>query len=439
MSNPIVSSVVRALSFSSSQAAAPVLTGGKERHPCDLSPREWERGLRVLDRSGLTLPFYARMLAAGETARFPSWIITLLEQRRIDNEVRMQRMFGVFGSAVRALQNADVRFVCVKGFSLFPEFHDAPWQRHQIDFDFLIGPGEGLRAQAELEQLGYKLTGVAGDAERRLRIPVKHVLSHDACLYSPQEGGAVELHSRFWEAGAEEFPLTCPEYAFERAEMHRLDSVSFPRLSQPHAFLYQVLHVFRHFLGSWARPLWLYELASYMDRHSGNSELWGAVATLISADARVKEAASLVLLTSKELFDCPMPTALESVCALADDDPIRLWVGLYARRWVLADMPGNKLNLLLQRRYFAETRVWRRYLANRLAPRRGRPNLCEGIDARVARSLRYRVANLSYKGSRVWHHLRADVGFAAASIAWGIHLRLSQGAPASNSLSRSDS
>jgi hypothetical protein len=176
-----------------------------------------------------------------------------------------------------------------------------------------------------------------------------------------------------------------------------------------------------------------------MDRHSGNSELWGAVATLISADARVKEAASLVLLTSKELFDCPMPTALESVCALADDNPIRLWVGLYARRWVLADMPGNKLNLLLQRRYFAETRVWRRYLANRLAPRRGRPNLCEGIDARVARSLRYRVANLSYKGSRVWHHLRADVGFAAASIAWGIHLRLSQGAPAFNGLSRSDS
>ena len=176
-----------------------------------------------------------------------------------------------------------------------------------------------------------------------------------------------------------------------------------------------------------------------MDRHRANVELWRELATLISADARLMEATSLVLLTAKELFDCPIPPALESVCALADDNPIRLWVGLYARRWILADMPGNKLNLLLQRRYFADGRIWRRYLANRLAPRRGRPVLCEGIDARVARSLKYRVANLSYKGSRVWHHLRAGAGFAAASVAWGIHLRLSQGAPSSSGLSRSES
>ena len=63
---------MRALRFSSGQAAAPVLTDGRERHPCNLSEREWERGIGVLDRSGLTLPFFARMLAAGETARFPS-------------------------------------------------------------------------------------------------------------------------------------------------------------------------------------------------------------------------------------------------------------------------------------------------------------------------------------------------------------------------------
>ena len=124
---------------------------------------------------------------------------------------------------------------------------------------------------------------------RDRHIPVKQALSHDAYLYSPQEGGAVELHSRFWESGAEEFPLTGPADAFERAETHTLDSVSFPCLSQPHAFLYHVLHVFRHFWGSWARPLWLYELAGYMDRHHANVELWRELATLISADARLME------------------------------------------------------------------------------------------------------------------------------------------------------
>jgi hypothetical protein len=351
----------------------------------------------------------------------------------------MQSMLRTFGEAVGVLQEAGVNFVCVKGFSLFPEFVNEPWQRHQIDFDLLIAPGEGLRAQSALEQLGYKLTGVARDDERRLRIPVRQALSHGAYLYSPQEGGAIELHSRFWEAGAEVLPLSCPEDAFEQAERHTLNSVSFPCLSQPHAFLYQVLHVFRHFMGSWARPLWLYELASYMNRHSANVELWGQVAALLSADARVAEAASLVLLTAKELFACPIPPMLGSVCGLEDDDRIRLWVRIYARRWVLADMPGNKLNLLLQRRYFADGRVWRRYLANRLAPRRARPVLCEGIDTSVAKDLNYRAANLRYQVSRAWHHLRAGTGFAAASVAWGIRLHLSHCARASSGLSRGES
>jgi len=254
MSNALVSNVVNALSFRTDEFGAEKRAGGRERHPYDFSPREWERHIGVLDRTGLTLPFYARMLEAGDCGRFPLQTIAAFEQRRSDNQERMQCMLKTFGEAVLVLQKAGVQFVCVKGFSLFPEFLEEPWQRHQIDFDLLIAPGDGLRAQLALEELGYKLTAVAGDDERRLRIPVKQALLHNAYLYCRQEGGAIELHSRFWEAGAEEFPLTCPEDAFERAEMHTLDSVSFLRLSQPHAFLYQLLHVFRHFLGSWARP-----------------------------------------------------------------------------------------------------------------------------------------------------------------------------------------
>jgi hypothetical protein len=439
MSNALVSSVVNALSFRSGKLDAAVHADGGKRHPSEFSPREWERNLGVLDRSGLTLPFYARILEAGDCGRFPLHAIAAFEQRRRDNQKRMHRMLKTFGEAGRVLQQAGVRFVCVKGFSLFPEFLEEPWQRHQIDFDLLIQPGDGLRAQAALEGLGYKLTGVAGDDERRMRIPVKQALTHKAYLYSPQEGGAIELHSRFWEAGAEEFPLTCPDNAIEQAEMYTLDSVSFLRLSQPHAFLYQVLHVFRHFLGSWARPLWLYEIANYIRRHADNAEHWRQVAALVSVDTRLGEAASLVLLTAKELFACPIPTALENVCTLPDDHPIRLWVHLYARRWILADMPGNKLNLLLQRRYFSDGRIWRRYLAGRLAPRAGHPMLCEGIDARVAKSLKYRSANLRYKLSRALHHLRTGAGFAAANVVWGMHLRSSHDACSPHGLNRGES
>jgi hypothetical protein len=439
MSRAFLSSVVDALRIS---CGDPALASAVTRQARDLSTfshQEWMRRLGMLDRTGLTLPLYARISANGEWVHLPFATIQALEKRRRDNTRRMEGMLLTFGRAVCALQEAHVPFVCVKGFSLFPEFHEEPWQRHQIDFDLLIAPRDGPRAQTALERLGYKLTAVAGDGERRLRIPVTQALAHDAYVYQPQQGGFIELHTRFWEAGKEEFRLSCPDDAFEQAEMHTLGSISFPCLSLPHAFIYQVLHVFRHFLGSWARPLWLYEIANFINRHRDDDALWQQVNGLLLEDARVAEAAALVLLTTDELFGCSIPLAISRSCTLPADSPIRLWIRHYARRWILTDMPGNKLNLLLQRQFFSDSRIWRQYLADRLVPRRARPVLCEGIEHRVAKGYQYRFANLRFQAARVWHHVHTGAGFAAASIAWGMHLRSGQDASPVNELGRSNS
>jgi hypothetical protein len=302
MSCAVLSSVVHALRFQEVEAGTSFRAGCAEHYPHTFSHREWMRCFGMLDRTGLTLPFYARLLATGDCGSFPPQTIAAFEQRRRDNKNRMESMLGTFGQAVTALQQAFVQFVCVKGFSLFPEFAEEPWQRHQIDFDFLVAPGHGLRAQAALEKLGYKLTAVARDDERRLRIPASRALSRDAYLYQPQEGGAIELHSSFWESGDEKHSLSCPEGVFQQAEIHALGPVMFPRLSQPQAFVYQVLHVFRHFLASWARPLWLYEIASYLNRHCANGALWQRVDELISANEQIAKATALVLLVAQELF-----------------------------------------------------------------------------------------------------------------------------------------
>jgi hypothetical protein len=350
----------------------------------------------------------------------------------------MTGMLQAFGHAVRVLNQASVPFVCVKGFSLFPEFLEEPWQRHQIDFDLLIAPHDALQAQAAVEELGYMLAAVAGDGERRLRIPVVQALSQDAYVYEPQQGGAIELHSKFWE-GLEGFDLKCPDDAFEQAEMHKLGSVSFLRLSLPHAFLYQVLHVFRHFMGSWARPLWLYEIASFIDRHRDDDALWQRVNGLFLNDRRVAEAGALVLLSANELFACSIPPALDGSFTLTDDSPIRHWVRHYARRWILTDMPGNKLNLLLQGHFFSDHRGWRRYLAGRLMPWGARPVLCEGIEPRIAKRLDYRAASLRFQVARVWHHIHSGAGFAVANIAWGMHQRRGRDASPVSEFSRSNS
>jgi hypothetical protein len=438
MSKEFLSSVIRALRLSAVEAEDGAYVDRKRRALSEFSAREWSLQVGVLDRAGLCLPLYSRLLEDGNCASLPLQALAALERRRRDNTQRMSSMLLTFGQAVAALQRAGVPFLCVKGFSLIPEYLTELWQRHQIDFDLLVAPKDLLRAQEVLEKLGYKLTAVDGD-ERRLRIPVSRPLAHNAYLYNSQEGAAIELHSGFWEAGAEALPLCCPKDAFEQAEIHTVGSVSFLRLARHHAFLYQVLHVFRHFLGSWARLLWLYEIAAYMCRYRDDDALWRKVQALLRTDARLAEAAALVLLSAQDLFACPIPPALGSVCTLPAGSPVRVWISHYAQRWLLTDMPGNKLNLLLQRHFFPDSRAWRHYLVSRLAPRGKRPMLCEGIERNAAKSLAYRAANLRFQTARIWHHLSTGAGFAVASIAWKLHLRSNQKVFSATELRRSES
>ncbi len=421
MSHPFLEKCVHELRFAVADDAAS--RKNQRAQPLSASStRDWKRHIGVLDRAGLTLPLYARLLERGGEGMLPREAIAALEKRRGDNAQRMEEMLARFGEATKALRRAGVRFACVKGFSLIPEFLPELWQRHQIDFDFLIRPGEEPQAQLALGELGFRLTAVDG-GERRMRVPVTRALGHDAYLYDRQEGPAIELHSAFWEASAMDFPLRLAEDPLDRAQIHAHGSVSFPRLAPHSAFLYQILHVFRHFLGSWARPLWIYEIAANMNRFLDDEARWNCVRCLIANDERMADAVGLVLLTARDLFACPIPPAFRDICAPAADSAIGLWVRRYAREWLLADMPGNKLNLLLHRHFIRDGRAWRRHLADRLAPRQKKPRLCEGIDPVAEKRFGYRIANFCFQAGRFTHHLRAGAGVALAGAHWSRELR----------------
>ena len=349
-------------------------------------------------------------------------------------------MLQVFGRAVDALQNAHVHFLCVKGFSLCPDFLEESWQRHQVDFDFLVAPTEELRAQAALEKIGYKLTGVE-EGERRLRLPVRQALSHHAYLYQPQQGGAIELHTGVRPGGPTDFRFAWPDTLLDQSEIRH--TVRFRLLFAP--LPGPMLSFTRSFTSSaifcrlWARLLWVYEIANYVERHRGDDALWQDICARLASNSDLTEAAALALLLARELFNCHLPPALERLCALDTASPITLWVRHYARRWLLTDMPGNKLNLLLQRHFFDDNHAWLRYLARRLAPCGQSPVLCEGIEPDVAKSLSYRAGNLHFRATRIWHHLRTGAEFAAASTSWAMRKRSSRFVSAPIELRRSES
>ena len=61
MSSALLSGVVDALRFPSADADCPEAAVRAQRRPLRFSARQWARHLGVLDRTGLTRPFYARL------------------------------------------------------------------------------------------------------------------------------------------------------------------------------------------------------------------------------------------------------------------------------------------------------------------------------------------------------------------------------------------
>ena len=120
MSREFLSSVVHALRFSAFESGDGAAARRERRDLSGFSASEWSRHIGVLDRVGLALPLYARLLENGNCSGLPLQALAALEQRRCDNKQRMSSMLLTFGQAVEALRQAGVRFVCVKGFSLIP-------------------------------------------------------------------------------------------------------------------------------------------------------------------------------------------------------------------------------------------------------------------------------------------------------------------------------
>ena len=96
MSREFLSSVVDALRFSANEPADNADADRKRRALSSYSVRDWSRQIGVLDRVGLTLPLYARLLEEERYASLPAPAIEALEQRRRDNAQRMSGMLMTF-------------------------------------------------------------------------------------------------------------------------------------------------------------------------------------------------------------------------------------------------------------------------------------------------------------------------------------------------------
>lgn len=378
----------------------------------------WRRNFRWLDRSGLALSLAARFEARRPGSVVPVNVSAALQSRLRDNHMRMERMLEFMQETTRLLNAAGVRYSCVKGFSLIPDCFDGIRERHQVDLDFLVAPQDLQLARSGVEALGYQVQQVSSSGEMRLIKPWKKHMGIHGYMYQLPEAPPIELHTRFWEVNHDEIDFaSLANYAYS-SELHEVCGIEFPRLRSADHFLYLLLHIFRHLLASWTRLLSLYEVATFMRTRRDHEEVWAEVARLIGTDKRLSSVCALILGLVDVAFPQELPAALRRIYKGHLSLDSARWLDRCATAWLLADPPGNKLNLLVQKQFWTDGDVWRRYLCRRLLPIQMPHKLSDEVSRPTRRALAYRAEELRYQTSRAWYHVKSDFTYLLALVGW---------------------
>ena len=178
-------------------------------------------------------------------------------------------MLSEFARLVDTFRGNGVQFCALKGFTLTPEFCRDVHLRHQTDFDFLVTPDSLENAKRAMQSCGYDQGEIAESGEVTFTTPLRHIPTANDDIYATPRHREVDLLTtlRLFAHGVS-IPMPTPD--FNDLATKTLLDIAFPTLPSEEMFCLQVMHAFRHLLGSWVRVSWLFEIGYFIDRHYGD-------------------------------------------------------------------------------------------------------------------------------------------------------------------------
>jgi hypothetical protein len=395
--------------------------------------------LRWLDESGLALYLLHQLQQHAALEAVPSAFREALEQRLAANRERTLDMLGEFRRIIDAFHQRGVRFCALKGFTLTPDFCPALHLRHQTDFDFLISAEWMENAKQALKSRGYAQEEIRSTGEVTFATPLRHIPSVDDDIYACPRHRQVDLLVSLCsqEHGVS---LDAPSDCLERARPITLHSISFPALSLDDRFTLQVIHAFKHLLGSWVRLSWLLEIGHFVHVHHDDEELWHSVALRSSRNVTVQNAFGLIISLTQALFPRPIPCGLEEWCLRPLPGRMATWVNEFGFEWALSGLDGAKLTLFVHREFFDDTSAWTTYLAARIFPFGRRSSIGTVSTALPRARIKARASQWLHSMRRVMFHTRELASLPVEAIRWKRALRSmeKQTAPGSNRPNDSD-
>ena len=387
------------------------------RHLPEMRTKAGRSLLQWLDRSGLALPFYKRLLEYNAASQISGPWRHALCQRQARNIVRTRDMLAEIRRIHHGFRAFGVSAAALKGFTLTPDFCEDSSLRHQVDFDFLVAPASVKPAAEALRTCGYSTTSLNESGETCFHTPLRHIPSAHDDLYAVQRHRQVDLHTSLLETCAW-LPVETPADCLENAQPRNISGQEFLCLSLEDAFLMQVLHAFRHATRSWIRVSWLLEIAKCMDRHQPDATLWNHVIHRAGNARLTKSAFAFVLGLVARLFQTPIPAALRSWTSEAMTLSMKAWLDHFAFDWAIADWPGSLSNLFLTAEFIPDPALRIQYWRSRLLPGKTQASLASVAATSPTKFFQLRAAQLSYVAHRAALHLKDIVSLPRQQFRW---------------------
>ena len=374
-----------------------------------LSRREWQKMLTWLDTSGLALYFFDRMTELGLYDMLPPEVFSRLRQNLLENTERTSGMMAEQTAIQREFQNAAISYAVLKGFSLWPSSLPRPELRSQLDLDFLVAEKSAPAARQILEARGYRLHAISGRSWEFKANEIHGISLKDLYKNVPQR--SVELHLETSVSGASS--------VLARIEKRPLGGICTPVLSTIDLFLGQGLHVYKHISSESSRAAHLIEFRRHVLTRYGDCAFWGELRSLAEENRRAPIALGVVTLLISRVMGDFAPEQLTSWTVDCLPPGARLWVEQYGLRSALANFPGSKLYLLLQRELESSGVPAKRSLRRTLLPF-SLPPLIAHATANESLTMRLRRyhTQLYFISLRLRFHIVEGLRYLGESLRW---------------------
>ena len=278
--------------------------------------QSWDSLVRLSAQHGVASLVLPLLKELSEDGRIPNHAVSELRKFALYDTARSMRLRSALGEMLKALQDAGVRVIVLKGVALATLVYPYPNVRPSQDIDLLCSEEDYRKVRDSLVSLGYETDADPTLPTRR----ADHEGYFDRHFFNPDGLVHVELHVDSLKLGVK------PRHSASirlRARHIEIEDVPALALGPEDQVLTLSVHLHRH---GFNRLIWFKDLDLLIRRYADELD-WG----MVTGEGKAEGAQASLWYTLRflrKMFDTPIP---ENVMANLRPNPLIRWA--FAKIW----------------------------------------------------------------------------------------------------------